>query len=133
MALSAAVREGRAKPALIVAMPVGFVAVTESKQQALALPVPAITVVGRKGGSALAAATVNALHAHGSRRKAVMAVEPLVVVGVGQDGLEGLSAEARAHLERAEILAGSKRQLALFPNSTAKRLLLEGDPDSLDS
>ncbi len=46
---------------LIVAMPVGFVAVTESKEEALRLPVPVISVVGRKGGSAIAAAVVNAL------------------------------------------------------------------------
>jgi precorrin-8X/cobalt-precorrin-8 methylmutase len=60
-ALCAAVREERVWPALIVALPVGFVAVAESKEEALRLPVPVITVVGRKGGSALAAATVNAL------------------------------------------------------------------------
>jgi precorrin-8X/cobalt-precorrin-8 methylmutase len=42
-------------------MPVGFVAVVESKEAALSLPVPVISVVGRRGGSALAAAAVNAL------------------------------------------------------------------------
>jgi precorrin-8X/cobalt-precorrin-8 methylmutase len=46
---------------LIVAMPVGFVSVAESKEEALRLSVPVITVLGRKGGSAIAAATVNAL------------------------------------------------------------------------
>ena len=61
LALCAAVRENRFKPALIVALPVGFVAVTESKEEALRLPVPVITLRGRKGGSAVAAATVNAL------------------------------------------------------------------------
>ena len=61
LALCAAVRDGRARPALIVAMPVGFVAVAESKKAALALPVPVICVEGRKGGSAMAAAAVNAL------------------------------------------------------------------------
>ena len=61
LALCAAVREERVRPALIVAVPVGFVAVVESKEEALRLPVPVITVLGRKGGSAIAAATVNAL------------------------------------------------------------------------
>jgi precorrin-8X/cobalt-precorrin-8 methylmutase len=61
LALCAAVREERVRPALIVAMPVGFVAVAQSKEDALRLPVPVITIVGRKGGSAVAAATVNAL------------------------------------------------------------------------
>jgi precorrin-8X/cobalt-precorrin-8 methylmutase len=61
LALCAAVRAGRVRPALIVAMPVGFVAVTESKEEALRLSVPVIAVRGRKGGSAIAAAAVNAL------------------------------------------------------------------------
>lgn len=57
-----AVEERRVRPALIVAMPVGFVSVVESKERALSLPnVPVISVRGRKGGSAVAAATVNAL------------------------------------------------------------------------
>jgi precorrin-8X/cobalt-precorrin-8 methylmutase len=42
-------------------MPVGFVAVAESKERAMALDVPVIAVRGRKGGSAVAAAAVNAL------------------------------------------------------------------------
>jgi precorrin-8X/cobalt-precorrin-8 methylmutase len=61
MSLCAAVREERAWPALVVAMPVGFVAVAQSKEESLRLPVPVITVLGRKGGSAMAAAAVNAL------------------------------------------------------------------------
>jgi len=61
LALSACVRQGLVMPALVVAMPVGFVSVVESKEQALALACPVITVRGRKGGSAVAAATVNAL------------------------------------------------------------------------
>jgi len=55
------VRQGLVQPGLIVAMPVGFVAVVESKEQALTLDTPVITVRGRKGGSAVATATVNAL------------------------------------------------------------------------
>jgi precorrin-8X/cobalt-precorrin-8 methylmutase len=60
-ALAAAVRRGVARPRLVVAMPVGFVGVLESKEEALALPVPVIAVQGRRGGSAVAAAAVNAL------------------------------------------------------------------------
>jgi precorrin-8X/cobalt-precorrin-8 methylmutase len=45
----------------VIAAPVGFVAVEESKEQAFALDVPLIGVRGRKGGSALAAAAMNAL------------------------------------------------------------------------
>jgi precorrin-8X/cobalt-precorrin-8 methylmutase len=61
LALCAAVREGKVRPRLVVAMPVGFVAVAESKEEALALGVPVLAVRGRKGGSAVAAAAVNAL------------------------------------------------------------------------
>ncbi len=54
--------EIRARPACIVGMPVGFVGAAESKAALIADPrVPFITVKGRKGGSAMAAAAVNAL------------------------------------------------------------------------
>ncbi len=61
LALCDAVRRGAVRPRLIVAMPVGFVTVAESKEQALTLDVPVLAVRGRKGGSAMAAAAVNAL------------------------------------------------------------------------
>ena len=52
---------GTAAPALIVGLPVGFVNAAESKAALLDLDVPYITNVGRKGGSNVAAAVVNAL------------------------------------------------------------------------
>lgn len=55
------VRAGRAHPALIVGLPVGFVNAAESKAELLALDVPYITNAGRKGGSTVAAAVINAL------------------------------------------------------------------------
>ena len=57
------IEDGAAKPALILGFPVGFIGAAESKQ-ALAgagIGVPFITLAGRFGGSALAAAAVNAL------------------------------------------------------------------------
>ena len=48
-------------PALIVGVPVGFVNVVESKELICALDVPHIVARGRKGGSNVAAAIVNAL------------------------------------------------------------------------
>ena len=48
-------------PGLVIGVPVGFVSVTESKQALTKLEIPQITTVGRKGGSAVAAAIVNAL------------------------------------------------------------------------
>jgi precorrin-8X/cobalt-precorrin-8 methylmutase len=59
--LTASVKRGAATPRLIVAMPVGFVGVVESKEEAMRLEVPVIAVRGRRGGSAIAAAAVNAL------------------------------------------------------------------------
>jgi precorrin-8X/cobalt-precorrin-8 methylmutase len=55
--------EGTARPALILGLPVGFVGAAESKAELVANPrgVPFITVRGRRGGSAMAAAAVNAL------------------------------------------------------------------------
>lgn len=55
--------EGAEKPALILGLPVGFVGAAESKAELAARPrgVPFLTVKGRRGGSAMAAAAVNAL------------------------------------------------------------------------
>jgi precorrin-8X/cobalt-precorrin-8 methylmutase len=61
VALAEAIKEGTARPRLAVAMPVGFVGVVESKEAMLALDVPTIAIRGRRGGSAMAAAAVNAL------------------------------------------------------------------------
>lgn len=50
-----------ARPALVIGMPVGFVNARESKDLLLKYDIPSISIEGRKGGSPLAAATVNAL------------------------------------------------------------------------
>lgn len=54
---------GAAKPALILGFPVGFVGAAESKAELAANSrgVPFITLHGRRGGSAIAAAAINAL------------------------------------------------------------------------
>ena len=55
--------EGAPKPALILGFPVGFVGAAESKAELAenSRGVPFITLHGRRGGSAIAAAAVNAL------------------------------------------------------------------------
>lgn len=53
--------QGAAQPALVVGLPVGFVNAAESKALLLEQEVPFISNVGRKGGSNVAAAVVNAL------------------------------------------------------------------------
>ena len=56
------VKDKKAQPALIVGLPVGFVNAAESKAELLKLDQPPyITNTGRKGGSNVAAAVVNAL------------------------------------------------------------------------
>ncbi|WP_182417029.1 precorrin-8X methylmutase [Bartonella sp. HY038] len=54
---------GAPRPALILGFPVGFVGAAESKQALIEndLDIPYIAVTGRRGGSAMAAAAVNAL------------------------------------------------------------------------
>ena len=57
-----AVDGGGAKPALVIAFPVGFVGAAESKDALMAdLPAPSVIVKGRLGGSAITVAAVNAL------------------------------------------------------------------------
>jgi len=54
--------EGVSPPAAIIGMPVGFVGAAESKEALIADGrVPCMVVRGRKGGSAMAAAAINAL------------------------------------------------------------------------
>lgn len=49
------------KPALVIAVPVGFVHVVESKDELLRLKVPFIALRGKRGGSAIAVAVLHAL------------------------------------------------------------------------
>jgi precorrin-8X/cobalt-precorrin-8 methylmutase len=62
-ALLEMIDEGAPAPAAIVAMPVGFVGAAESKQALIDNPrgIPFITLSGRRGGSAMAAAVINAI------------------------------------------------------------------------
>lgn len=59
--LHEAMEEEKFLPAGIIAVPVGFVNVVESKELIVSCPVPCIVARGRKGGSNIAAAVCNAL------------------------------------------------------------------------
>jgi len=48
-------------PSLVVGMPVGFIQAEESKVELTKRSIPYITIIGKRGGSAAAAAAVNAL------------------------------------------------------------------------
>ncbi len=52
---------GKVKPDLVIGVPVGFVNILEAKEAILSTSVPHIVAKGRKGGSNVAAAIVNAL------------------------------------------------------------------------
>lgn len=55
------VKEGKARPSLVIGVPVGFVSAQESKAELEKLDVPWITNRGRKGGTPAAVAALNAL------------------------------------------------------------------------
>jgi precorrin-8X/cobalt-precorrin-8 methylmutase len=57
------IEAGGPKPAALFAFPVGFVGARESKEDLIAadLSIPYLTLRGRRGGSAIAAAAINAL------------------------------------------------------------------------
>ena len=44
----------------------------------------------------------------------------LTVIGIGDDGIYGLSARARAHLADAELIVGSPRHLAMLPTHNSR-------------
>ncbi len=61
MELNRLILEEGVRPAVVIAMPVGFVHVVESKEELMSLGVPHITIRGRRGGSPLAVSAVHAL------------------------------------------------------------------------
>ena len=54
-------KENKISPALVIGVPVGFVNVVEAKEMLISSGMPYIAARGRKGGSNVAAAIVNAL------------------------------------------------------------------------
>lgn len=61
LALCAQLPNSPIQPALVIGVPVGFISVIESKEALAQTSVPQIRVEGRKGGSPVAAAILNAL------------------------------------------------------------------------
>jgi precorrin-8X/cobalt-precorrin-8 methylmutase len=58
LALAAA---GRFAPALVIGLPVGFVGAAEAKEALRSAPLASVSNVGERGGSAVAAAALNAI------------------------------------------------------------------------
>jgi precorrin-8X/cobalt-precorrin-8 methylmutase len=61
MEINRMVIEEGLRPSLVVALPVGFVHVVESKEELMSLRVPSIALAGRRGGSPLAVSVLHAL------------------------------------------------------------------------
>jgi precorrin-8X/cobalt-precorrin-8 methylmutase len=61
LALCQAIANGKADPAFVIGVPVGFIGVLEAKLALSSLQCPQIRVDGNKGGSPVAAAILNAL------------------------------------------------------------------------
>ncbi len=61
LALCQQIQDSSRAPALIIGAPVGFISVLESKQALAGLSISQIRVNGRKGGSTVTAAIINAL------------------------------------------------------------------------
>jgi precorrin-8X/cobalt-precorrin-8 methylmutase len=55
------VKENKINPKFIVGVPVGFVGAAESKEYLREFHIPAISTIGNKGGSNVAASIINAL------------------------------------------------------------------------
>lgn len=79
-----------AAPALVIGMPVGFVGAAESKAHLRASGLPAVSNISEKGGSAVAAAALNAL----------LYAEFAEPTGIGAPGESGEPAENPANLSR---------------------------------
>jgi precorrin isomerase len=67
--LNRLVLEEGLRPALVIAVPVGFVHVLESKEELMELGVPYIALAGRRGGSPIAVSILHALCSLAARRR----------------------------------------------------------------
>ncbi|BAY88939.1 MULTISPECIES: bifunctional cobalt-precorrin-7 (C(5))-methyltransferase/cobalt-precorrin-6B (C(15))-methyltransferase [unclassified Tolypothrix] len=54
----------------------------------------------------------------------------LAIVGIGEDGLPGLSAIARSLVDRAEIIVGGDRHLAMLPSNDQRQKITWASPIS---
>ena len=118
--------DGGMRPALVLGFPVGYVAAAESKDELMLRAVPYITIRGQRGGTPMAVAAINTLLRLATEgMPAVTPAAPdarLHIVGIGDDGWDGLGARARALIEGARTIYGGARQLALLPESEARRV-----------
>jgi precorrin-8X/cobalt-precorrin-8 methylmutase len=148
-------REEGVRPALVIAVPVGFVNAVESKEEVLRLDLPAIVARGRKGGSTIAVAIIHALLALAAHRPGASQQQPagaqengpaaqsaagglappfrprtpapVTIVGIGAGGPQDLSARALEVVRGARLLCGGERHLALFAGHPARRFVIRSN------
>ncbi|MBM4002180.1 MAG: precorrin-6y C5,15-methyltransferase (decarboxylating) subunit CbiE [Planctomycetes bacterium] len=59
-------------------------------------------------------------------------MEKIYIIGIGDDGMEGLTSAARQKIETADLLVGAERSLAAVPRGrSGERLELTGDLDTV--
>ena len=110
--------DGWPAPAVILGFPVGFVGAAESKDALIASDIacPCLDPEGpprrqRAGGR------------RGQRARGGKSMTPwLSIVGLGEDGLAGLSPAARPLVADAQVLIGGARHLAMVPDDGRERL-----------
>ncbi len=56
--------------------------------------------------------------------------EKIYIVGIGDDGLEGLTSSARRLVEEADLLVGEEATLVPVPDARAEKFVIRGDLDS---
>ncbi len=57
--------------------------------------------------------------------------EKVQIVGIGDDGLEGVTSAARTLIEQADLLVGADHTLRLVPSGKAERLVAGGNLDAI--
>ena len=57
--------------------------------------------------------------------------EKIIIVGIGDDGLEGLTIVGRGHVEKADVLIGTEHTLQLIGPTKVKTILVDGNVDTV--
>ena len=53
--------------------------------------------------------------------------EKVHVIGIGDDGLEGMTASTHGLIDEADVLIGSEKSLSLIPQADAERIQIGND------
>jgi precorrin-6Y C5,15-methyltransferase (decarboxylating) len=61
----------------------------------------------------------------------VVYVDKVYILGIGDDGLEGLTRAARNVFEQADLVIGSAQTLLALGDSGAERIAVDGDPEEV--